>query len=765
SPVLQRDFFTFNDQVESIDCLTSVDIQSSIGLSVMLPSKEISTYAISELRRFVYETGRTYGILQCDQEKSLVGIVKAVLRQVGGLTFRLSPVYSSASQGSVERFHQTLVAQCRVLKIGVQRTYGLQLTLKHPLAPWLMKHACWLLNRFHQHDDGLTSYQRRWGKTCQLPLCEFAEQVLFRIPQRGPRRKFEDVWFPGLWLGRDPDSSEIMIGTSTGVFKVRSIRRRLLENRFQRQLFEAFKAVPWDHRQDGRFYPQFVIPNALLGSSPPIQFPADVQGEDVTPAVQVADEQDLQPDPPVALQQAPSTSSDVREVPLQDDQPAPPLEFHSLPRPSSTISDQQMDVQSPQPTDRVPQLASPEKRRFEPTAASSSGFQPAPPGGQQQPAKQTRVGSPRVRGSAERPASEPPATRRRITSKQSVIGQVQHVHLSDDNVIPVEVNEDLSESSSALKDPILSDSVDDFDPQELSEAMKKEMQSIENFDVKEDVAISQVDDSIIRSAMTLRWVHVWKGFVRSRLVVQGFRQEITDLDDTYASTPIMPILRVLLTMALSKGWSIQLCDVSTAFLHADLQSEEDIYVWPPKEFYPQGDRLWRLKKAMYGLRSSPKDWQTHFAKIMSTLGFRRLQSDANVYVDTVRGVYILVYVDDLLVLGDVTVVQTVIGRLANEFLLKRIGALDKDGSMSTFLGRELRRMGDAIAVRMKDGYLDSEFEQYRLMNCRAATTLGSNNLKHLAGGDEALDVQEHRAYRRTVGKLQWNTPLRPDACF
>ncbi|MCP4195181.1 MAG: hypothetical protein GY768_31660, partial [Planctomycetaceae bacterium] len=241
SPVIQCDFFTFNDQTDSIDCLTGVDIQTSIGLSVMLPSKEISTYAISELRRFVYETGRTYGILQSDQEKSLVGIVKAVLRQVGGLTFRLSPIYSSASQGSVERFHQSLAAQCRVLKIGVQREYKIVLSVKHPISPWLMKHACRLLNRFQQHEDGLTSYQRRWGKTCPLPLCESAEQVLFRIPQRGPRRKFEDVWFPGIWLGRDPDSSEILIGTSTGVFKVRSIRRRLQENRFQVALLESFK--------------------------------------------------------------------------------------------------------------------------------------------------------------------------------------------------------------------------------------------------------------------------------------------------------------------------------------------------------------------------------------------------------------------------------------------------------------------------------------------------------------------------------------------
>ncbi|MCP4195060.1 MAG: hypothetical protein GY768_31050, partial [Planctomycetaceae bacterium] len=71
-----------------------------------------------------------------------------------------------------------------------------------------------------------------------------------------------------------------------------------MEHRFDRRLLDAFKAVPWDHRQDGRFYPQFVIPNALLGSSPPIQLPPEVP--DATPAVHVANEEDLQPEPPTA---------------------------------------------------------------------------------------------------------------------------------------------------------------------------------------------------------------------------------------------------------------------------------------------------------------------------------------------------------------------------------------------------------------------------------------------------------------------------------
>ena len=78
----------------------------------------------------------------------------------------------------------------------------------------------------------------------------------------------------------------------------------------------------------------------------------------------------------------------------------------------------------------------------------------------------------------------------------------------------------------------------------------------------------------------------------------------------------------------------------------------EVYVWPPKEFYPSGDCLWRLKKAMYGLRQAPKLWQEHFADVMiSKLGFRRCKSDPNLYCQESGKLYVVAYVDDLLVVG------------------------------------------------------------------------------------------------------------------
>ena len=51
--------------------LTAVDIVTGLGMSVVIPSKGSDDYAVAELKKFVYECGRTFGILQYDQEKPL----------------------------------------------------------------------------------------------------------------------------------------------------------------------------------------------------------------------------------------------------------------------------------------------------------------------------------------------------------------------------------------------------------------------------------------------------------------------------------------------------------------------------------------------------------------------------------------------------------------------------------------------------------------------------------------------------------------------
>ena len=136
----------------------------------------------------------------------------------------------------------------------------------------------------------------------------------------------------------------------------------------------------------------------------------------------------------------------------------------------------------------------------------------------------------------------------------------------------------------------------------------------------EEIDIDKVSQEDLNEALDTRWVHPLKGlFVNSRLTMRGFARTINGLDDTYASTPILSIKRVLLLYGLLRQLAIRFFGMRIAFLHADLTTSETIYVWPPPEVTTgPPSKIWKLLKAMYGLRPPPRNWQVHLASLMTT---------------------------------------------------------------------------------------------------------------------------------------------------
>ena len=102
-----------------------------------------------------------------------------------------------------------------------------------------------------------------------------------------------------------------------------------------------------------------------------------------------------------------------------------------------------------------------------------------------------------------------------------------------------------------------------------------------DFDVFDEVSADNVSPEALNSAISTKWVKVRKpdGTVRCRIVGRGYTQQVEDKDETFASTPSLTTPRLLLTLAVAKGWHISIGDISTAFLHALVDG--DFYVIPP----------------------------------------------------------------------------------------------------------------------------------------------------------------------------------------
>ena len=117
---------------------------------------------------------------------------------------------------------------------------------------------------------------------------------------------------------------------------------------------------------------------------------------------------------------------------------------------------------------------------------------------------------------------------------------------------------------------------------------------------------------------------------KSRLVIQGFRQDESDYSETFAPVVKGNTFRLLVALARTLGLDIQHMDVDAAFLYADL--DEEIYMEPPPNVsVPDGCCL-KLLKSLYGLKQAPRNWYQNIKSFIESRGFKQSVLDNCLYI-------------------------------------------------------------------------------------------------------------------------------------
>lgn len=254
---------------------------------------------------------------------------------------------------------------------------------------------------------------------------------------------------------------------------------------------------------------------------------------------------------------------------------------------------------------------------------------------------------------------------------------------------------------------------------------------------------------------------------KARLVARGFSQQWgVDYEETYSPVLKYMTLRVLLSIIAVRDYNLELMDVQTAYLNADLK--ETVYMQQPEGYEEGGPSAvcW-LRKALYGLKQAGREWNLHLDSFVCSLGFTRCVADTCLYIRrsrTHRPILLSVYVDDIpsaFAPEDAAEWQEIKDAFFRRFKITFLG--EADWLLNIRITRDRARKMIFLEQR---AYVENMLEELQMDECKtAATPAAQDRLSkdQCPATPAELEAMKGIPYRRAVGLLSYLSNItRPD---
>jgi hypothetical protein len=232
-----------------------------------------------------------------------------------------------------------------------------------------------------------------------------------------------------------------------------------------------------------------------------------------------------------------------------------------------------------------------------------------------------------------------------------------------------------------------------------------------------------------------------------------------DFGEVYAPVARLESVRLILALAAHRGWEVHHMDVKSAFLNGEL--EEVVYVSQPPGFTADGreHEVYKLHKALYGLRQAPRAWNAKLDTSLVSLGFRRSLSEHGVYARGSHGTLLIVgvYVDDLVIAG---AEQQEVNKFKQE--MKSLFSMSDLGALRYYLGLEVRQ-GQGRTSVSQGAYASKLLERAGMADCNSTRTPMEARCQLSKDSKEA--PVDATFYRSIIGSLRYLVNTRPDIAF
>ncbi|KAL4025796.1 hypothetical protein IC575_014202 [Cucumis melo] len=187
---------------------------------------------------------------------------------------------------------------------------------------------------------------------------------------------------------------------------------------------------------------------------------------------------------------------------------------------------------------------------------------------------------------------------------------------------------------------------------------------------------------------------------KARLVAQGFSQRPgIDYEETYSSVVDAITLRYLINLAVCENLDMHLMDVVTAYLYGSLENEIYMKIQGFKipESYNSNSRELcsiKLQRSLYGLKQLGRMWYNRLSEYLLKEGYQNNPICPCVFIKKSQSGFaiIVVYVDDLNIIGTPEEHSKAIEYLKKEFEMKDLG------KTKFCLGLQIEHLADRIFI-------------------------------------------------------------------
>ena len=271
-PTVSIDYFFMgpSGQEEAQGVLPMLTVKSHDSRMTFAPVVERKGPVDSTTRRLVADLdwlGLRRLVFKSDQELVILVVKQVVGESMPTVEFVMeeSSVEEHQSNGTIEVTVREIQKQVRVMKSALEVRMTCEVLSRHPILAFLVEHAGRLMSWYQVGRDGRTAYELHAGKPYRRQLVEFGERVYFMPIRPGGARqaKLDPKWQHGAFIGIRDRRDEMLIMTTTGVYKTRNVRRRPESERWDFEFLVALKGTPWN-------------PNPAAGEMAADAFPADM---------------------------------------------------------------------------------------------------------------------------------------------------------------------------------------------------------------------------------------------------------------------------------------------------------------------------------------------------------------------------------------------------------------------------------------------------------------------------------------------------------